>query len=413
MKKNLILAISFLACFIFGQCSDNPSDPGRIDRELTVAEKELIESDNSFGLKLFRRLVEADKESNIFISPLSISMALGMALNGAAGETRLVIQETLELNGLTPEDVNRSYQSLIELLTNLDKAVKFEIANSIWCREGFQVKQEFYDLNRTYFGAEVAELDFNLPSAADIINNWVDNRTHGKISEIVDSPISPLMMMFLINAIYFKGDWTCQFDRDLTRSADFFLVDESKVALEMMNLESDFLYFENDIFQSVDLPYGNGDFSMAIFLPKLNDISADADNLIARFTSENWNVWQDSFDTSTVMLSLPKFELEYEKKLNDILTDMGMGLAFKPYQADFSRISDINDLHISEVKHKTYVKVDEEGTEAAAVTSVGFGTTSVPPGNKIMIVNRPFVLVIKENKSGALLFVGKIVNPTL
>jgi serpin B len=413
MKKNIILAVFFLAFVIILQCSNNPGDSGRIDRELTIAEKELIESDNLFGLKLFRSLAKADKDFNIFISPLSISMALGMALNGAAGETRQEIQETLELSGMTIEDVNLSYQSLIEFLTNLDDAVKFEIANSIWCREGFQVKQEFYDLNRIYFGAEVAELDFNLPSAADIINNWVDSKTHGKITDIVESPIGPLMMMFLINAIYFKGDWTCQFDKDLTHDTDFSLADGSKVKVEMMALESDFHYYENDMFQEVDLPYGNGDFSMMVFLPRLNDISADASNLISQFTDENWNIWQDNLDSSTVNLYLPKFELEYEKKLKDILTDLGMGIAFVPFQADFSGIADVEDLHISSVIHKTYVKVDEEGTEAAAVTSVGIGNTSIPPESKLMIVNRPFVIVIKENKSGTLLFLGKVENPTL
>ena len=378
-------------------------------RELTTLEKQLVESDNSFGLKLFKEIAKTQVDTNIFISPLSIAMALSMTYNGSAGTTEEAMRNTLEFGNMSFQDINESFKSLIQLLTNLDPKVKFQIANSIWYRLGFSVEQDFLDVNKTYFDAEVRDLDFSSPTAPDIINAWVDENTNGKIKEIIDR-INPLVVMYLINAIYFKGTWTYEFDKDLTTDDIFTKTDSSQVPCRMMNQEGNFSYLENTDFQAVDLPYGDGKFSMTILLPKPGK---SIDEFIAEITTENWIQWTNAFTENAGKLYMPKFKLEYEIKLNKSLSNMGMGIAFDIRQADFSRINPNEDLFISEVKHKTFVEVDEEGTEAAAVTSVEISLTMTDPTGFIMVVNRPFVFIIRENHSNTILFMGKVVEPVL
>jgi len=409
MKKLNFILIALMG-FVFTQCAhNNPIAPEA--RELTKLEKSLVASDNKFGLKLFKEINKAEQDKNIFISPLSISMALGMTLNGANGETQAAMEQTLELAGLTTDEINRSYQSLIKLLTNLDRKVIFKIANSIWYRQGWTFEEAFINLNKTYFDALVQSLDFDDPNAASIINKWVKDNTNGLIEEIVEPPINPLTVMFLINAIYFKGTWTYEFDKELTQDDLFTRLDGSQRTVPMMKLNGDLQYFENELFQAVDLPYGNELFSMTILLPRQG---VDVNNLVSQFSRDNWEQWIGSFSEEPVDLCLPKFRLEYETKLNDVLKSLGMAVAFEPYQADFSGMyTGPENLFISKVKHKTFVEVDEEGTEAAAVTSVEVTDTSAGPKGIVMKVDQPFVLVIRENKSQTLLFMGKIVEPIL
>jgi serine protease inhibitor len=411
MSKIMNLLWVILICILIPQCSNNPTANDReVSRELTASEKSLVQSDNKFGLKLFREIISEEKDKNVFISPLSVSMALGMTYNGSGGTTREAMQKTLELSGLTIEEVNKSYKSLLELLSQLDPKVRFQIANSIWCRKGMPFKQESIDLNKTYFDARVSELDFDDPGASGIINGWVDEKTNGKIKKIVEPPIDPSMVMFLINAIYFKGIWTYEFDQSLTTDADFFSPDGSRKPCKLMRREDDFLYFENSSFQAIDLPYGDGDFSMMVFLPRMQ---TDIDSLIAEFNQKNWDEWIGSFSRQKGKLELPKFTLKYELKLNDVLKTLGMEIAFNPQQADFTNMyQGPQNLVISEVKHKTFVEVNEEGTEAAAVTSVGIAITSVEPTGFWMRLDRPFVFAIRENKSQTILFIGKIMEPT-
>jgi len=404
-KLRLLLVILAVSLFL-PQCSKNSVSPvNPSSRELTQVEKTLVEADNRFGLKLFREMVAEEKDSNVFISPLSVSMALGMTYNGANGETRTAMQNALDLSGLTIQEVNESYKSLMELLTGLDSKVQFKIANSIWYDRGWTFEDAFLNLCKEYFDALVTGLDFAHPDAAETINAWVDQNTNGKIKEIVDDPISPNLVMFLINAIYFKGSWTYQFDKDMTRDDEFTLPDGAKKPCKMMMLEGDFQYFWNVGFEAIDLPYGDGKFSMTIFLP---NPEADIDSLIGEFTPENWDKWISSYSERTVELLFPRFKLECEFGLNQVLKAMGMGIAFDPYRADFTNMSKPGGIWIDTVKHKTYVEVNEEGTEAAAVTSVGMENTSLPP---TMRVDRPFVFAIRENHSHTILFIGKIVEP--
>ncbi|MBC8236461.1 serpin family protein [bacterium] len=414
MSKTLSFTFTICTCFLFTQCVNNPilSD-SRDPSQLTLAERGLVGSDNKFGFKLFKEISREEQNENIFISPLSVAMALGMTYNGADGSTQKAMQETLELSGLTLQEINESYKSLIELLTNLDPKVKFQIANSIWYRELFPVGNEFIDINKTYFDAEVSGLDFSAPNASNIINGWVDEKTNGKIKKIVDDPINPLTMMFLINAIYFKGIWTYEFDESHTKDDMFTLPDGSKKPCQMMTQEGEFQYFENDDFQAIDLPYGDGDFRMTIFLPS---IEKDVNSLIGELNQENWNRWISSFHKQELTLQLPKFTLEYEVKLNDVLGALGMEIAFNPSLADFTKMYKKEEvganLYISNVKHKTFVKVNEEGTEAAAVTSVEMTLTSVPI-KILMRIDRPFIFAIRESRSGTILFIGKNIEPTL
>ena len=220
-------------------CTSGPTEPGEpvLPRVLTSQEEGLITSGNLFGLSLFRAVSAAEGDQNVFISPLSVSMALGMTLNGAEGATRTAMEETLELAGLTEAEINAAYRSLIDLLTGLDPKVVFEIANSIWYREGLPIDPAFVGLNETFFDAVVRELDFSSPEAVPTINGWVDEKTHGKIEEILSGPIDPLVVMYLINAIYFNGDWTWRFDADLTADRPFYLSGGGSVDISLVSVE--------------------------------------------------------------------------------------------------------------------------------------------------------------------------------
>ncbi|HEX7400865.1 MAG TPA: serpin family protein [candidate division Zixibacteria bacterium] len=411
-NKWKIILVPFIT-IIFLYCSKCPTKTveNTPSLDLSAAEKSLLKSDNKFGFKLFQEVVKEEKDKNVFISPLSVSMALGMTYNGANGNTQEAMKNTLELNGLTLQEVNESYQHLIKLFSELDPNVLFQIANSIWYRQGWTFEEEFIQLNKTYFNALVSGLNFDDPHSADVINAWVNENTKGKITEIIIPPIDPSMVMFLINAIYFKGTWTYQFDKSATREWPFLLPDNSTKPCQMMGLESEFPYYENDDFQAVNLPYGKGDYSMIVFLPKWGE---NVDSLIAKLSQENFDLWLSEFHSDSGKVCLPKFTLEYGLKLNDALKALGMSVAFDPGQADFSRMFQGKGLFISDVKHKTFVEVNEEGTEAAAVTSVGIAMSALPPPLPFEIVmDRPFVFLIRENLSGAILFMGKIVEPTL
>lgn len=405
MTKSLTLPIILILAFTSMSCEQSViiEEYPYVLRDLTRPELQLVESDNAFGMNLFKAIVEARADSNVFISPFSIAMALGMTMNGAAGNTYEEMKNTLEFQGLSEDDINGAFRSLIDLFTILDPEVVFEIANSIWVRLGYPVLQDFLDVNQTYFDAEIRELDFSLAEALDIINGWIADQTHGRIEEVLDR-IDPSVVMYLINAIYFKGNWTYRFDESETVDAQFTLPDGSRVPCEMMRMQCDLDYFQGPGFQAVDLPYGNGQFSMTVLLP---DPGTTVDEIAAQITPQTWDQWMGNFEETAVDIGLPRFTLEWEMLLNDILKGLGMTDAFGA-GADFTRINPAGNLYISRVIHKTFVEVNEEGTEAAAVTVVEMREFSTPH----MTMNRPFLFVIRENHSGTLLFMGKLVNPS-
>jgi serpin B len=403
----LLVSLTILSCRDSGT---NPTQD-QIRKDLTAAQKQTITSSNRFGFTLFETMNSANKTDNVLVSPLSVSMALGMTLNGANNATYDSMRHVLGFEDLSNTDINQSYQGIISLLTGLDATVTFSIANSIWYRQGFAVRSDFVSVNKQYFNSEVNSLNFSDPGAANTINNWVNTATHGKIPTIVDPPIPTDAVMFLINAIYFKGTWTHQFDTTKTTKFPFAVPGKSSVTVPMMRQEAKFLYYQSSSLQMVDLPYGKGDYRMTVILPAAG---TDIDTFVGGLNMSDWSTWIAGLDSAKVELSLPRFKFQCDYLLNDALSLMGMGIAFTPYAADFSRISSTSQLYINKVKHKTYIGVSEEGTEAAAVTSVEVYVTAVPPqtGAIIMNVNRPFIFVIRDGQSGTLMFIGKVIDPS-
>jgi serpin B len=308
--------------------------------------------------------------------------------------------------GLTADEINTSYKSLIDALVSVDPKVLLEIANSIWYREGFTVLPEFVTTNQQYYHARVSALDFGDPGAPGVINGWVRDNTHNRIEKIVDA-ISDETVMYLINAIYFKGIWQYEFDIENTAEGPFYLED-GQVSVEMMNQTTTLRHAIHDILSIVELPYGQGNFSMIVLLPQP---AYTTDHIVASLTPENWESWMNSLTDRNLDLRLPKFTFEYKNQLNEELEALGMGVAFSD-MADFSGINGTGGLRISKVLHKSFVEVNEEGTEAAAVTSVEMVNTSYPgPVNTTFYVDRPFLFAIRENSTGTILFIGLVRNP--
>ena len=353
-----------------------------------------------FGFKLLHDLRERESGGNIFISPLSISIALTMTYNGAVGETERAMAEVLEIDGLDLSTINQSNRALRNSLENPDPKVQISIANSIWSRQGVDFNPEFLERNRTFFGAEIASLDFNSPQATATINEWVKTNTNGKIQKIVDR-IDLQTVLFLINAIYFKGNWQDEFNESMTRPGTFYLSNGSEKQVQMMRREGTYPHFRGENFEATSLPYGDGRVGMYIFLPNRD---SNLNKFLGNLNTENWKGWISQFQDRRHEMMLPRFKLEYEVSLNDTLEALGMGIAFGG-GADFSGMGP--SLFISEVRHKTFVEVNEEGTEAAAVTAVGVAD-SVPP---VFRVNRPFFFTIYDAETQTILFMGTVTEP--
>ncbi len=407
MKKTIRILSIVLTIMLLG-CGDRSSVNSPIkDVQISPTEQNILNANNVFGFRLLKTLTKSPVDNNVLISPVSVSMALGMTLNGADGATYDSMQAALGFQNFTPEEVNQSYRHLIELLQSLDSKVVMEIANSIWIRKGFPVESAFKEINQHSFNARITNLDFTLPSAADEINNWVSDKTHERITKIING-ISPAEVMFLINALYFKGIWTYKFDKSKTQEAQFHISANNSMTVDMMTQTNDFQYFTNDIMQVVDLPYGDGDFSMTILLPGNNQT---IDNIIQNLDSQRWNTLISSLSKQEGTLYLPRFEIRYKDFLNSALSSMGMQNAFDSQLANFSRINKDGGLSISQVQHTTFMHVDESGTEAAAVTSIGMQVTSIGGGKFVMRIDHPFLLAIRERTSGANLFLGVIEQP--
>lgn len=406
--KNLISIFLLISLTAFISCNQTENNPvGTSGGNLSVIERSVIASGNSFGFNLFNKINDSEPNKNVFISPFSVSMAFGMVLNGADGPTLDSLKKVLGHEGISMDDINNSYKNISAVLTNLDTKVVFENANSIWYMNDFPVLQEFIDDNINFFNADVSALDFSSPSAVQAINGWVNTKTHTKIPTIIEE-IPAEIVMYLINAIYYKGIWTYQFDPQNTQDASFTCADGSTVSCKLMEQEATFAYYSDAGMQVIDLPYGDRKFSMTVILPSA---STSIDQFASALTQDQWNAIAVKLDSAEVVLSLPKFKLEYKKKLNDELKALGMGLAFSDF-ADFSRISQKYGLKISEVLHKTFLEVNEEGTEAAAVTSIGMQLTGIGgPSKPYMRVDHPFIFAIREHQSGTIIFIGKIVNP--
>ncbi|MDR0699703.1 MAG: serpin family protein [Tannerella sp.] len=397
-----LTVLSFFLCAC--ESNDSPENeklPNAKPIELRLGAK--VDTDNSFAIDLFKATYASSDEANVFVSPLSVSMALNMTLNGAKGETAEQMRTALRASGYSIEEINEYSKSLREALLEVDPSTSLTIANSIWYREGIPVKTDFINVNRDHYNAEIKSLDFNSPNAVKQINNWCAAQTNDKIKEIIDD-IPDNAVMYLINAVYFKGIWVSRFDKKDTQKEDFYPETGSPLEVDMMRQQAKFNYYSDEDGGYLELPYGNNAFSMILALPHEGKTT---DDVLENLSGDYWNDIITHMHGKKVNLRLPRFKTECKYKMQKkILPDMGMIIPFTA-EADFSGINDMS-LCISEVIHKTFVEVNEEGTEAAAVTSVGMIVTA--PGEILpldYIVNKPFLFAIRENSTGIILFIGK------
>ncbi len=380
-------------------------DPGYLASDKKVAE--LIKSDNAFAFDLLEQTDMINGSDNYMISPLSVSMALGMTYNGAENDTKQAFEQTLRLNGMSRYNLNRIHGDLRDFLVRADPKVTLEIANSIWVHDAFTLMKAFRDTNTYYYNAEVTNLDFHSANATEIINNWVLENTHDKIPEILDN-IPSDAVMYLINAIYFKGTWKYAFKEDETGDIPFHYADGSTGNVTAMRINGDFKYYRNDLFNALELPYGDGKFVMDVLLPLESKSVSNVIGWLAGSSDDNW--YNDFYEAKGLAVTLPKFKFEYGTLLNDPLTNMGLGIAFTS-SADFSgMLEEEKNLAISRVIHKTFIDVNEKGTEAAAATAVEITYTSVSEPSSF-IVNRPFLFIIREKSTGAVVFTGCVGRP--
>jgi len=407
-KKNnkilplLIVILLLSAVLVFLVIKLNGVDTGD-----TNEPDEVETMSGDFDTDLFKASFSASKNKNVVVSPFSVKMALSMAAQGANGKT---LEEMNKVIGLD-ETSNEYFRRLIEDAAK-DGDITLNIANSVWLRQGLKFNQEYLDILNQYYMAQASTLDFGNPSSKDTINRWVSEKTNGKIEEIVDE-IKPLDIAFLINAIYFNANWSTPFEEGYTSKKDFTLLDGSKVKADLMSKTAYLLYQENNEFQAVELPYGEDErYVMRVYLPK-EDVKFE--KFVNSIDKEILQQWGENFSSMKGVLELPKFKTEYSSSMKDILISMGIKEAFNPNSADFSKMVTVEgeNVYISKVMHKTYIDVNEKGTEAAAATSVGMSATSGPQPEEMfeMIVDRPFVFTIDDKESGETLFIGAIINP--
>lgn len=407
MKKLLSLILVVLLAGLFSCESTN--DVQKMERkslDLTKVEKDVLGGSTQFGLDLFKAVSKQEIYKNRMISPLSVSLAFGMVINGAENNTLKQIKEYMGYSGLSNDEVNQANLSLISKMANVNKSVVFDIANSVWYRQGFSIKEKFLNDNKYFYNAEISKLDFSNPSSVNTINNWVSGKTNGKIPTIIDD-IDPRSVLFLINALYFKGDWMYIFDETKTKTVPFYNEDKTNAVtdVKMMHLKTNFNNYVDENLVCVDIPYGDSLFSMKVIMP------ADGqsfNNMLYMLDKNYLSKINKEMKLGEIEVGLPRFRVSDNMELQDVLASMGITDAFTD-KADFSKITD-DFIYISKVIHKTYIDVNEKGTEAAAVTAVDFRTTSI---GQNFIFNKPFIFIISAYGYDNVMFIGSIVNPNL
>ncbi|MCF2506640.1 serpin family protein [Dyadobacter sp. CY107] len=404
LKSLLIPGV--VAGAIFGCTNDNPG-PDNAPNPVNPVEipVRISEGTNDFSFNFLHTLQQTQApDGNLFVSPLSLHMALGMLLNGAEQETADEILKALEMEGVSLSDLNNAYKTLINDLPVADAKVNLGLANSLWYKSDFEVKPDFQSVLKNSFNAEATGLPFN-NAAKDKINQWASDKTNGKIKQVIKE-ITPDHVMFLLNALYFKGDWKYQFDAKNTRDETFKLENGSGKPVKMMYAKSSFKNFSAAGYDMVQLPYANGQFNMTLLVPKGENT---VNKMLTDFNSGDWERFRTGTSESNIEVGLPRFTLEYSAQLKQTLEKMGIQKAFTS-AAELGKIHATADLFVDFVKQDAFLGIDEKGTEAAAVTSIGIGVTSVGPNQKI-VCNRPFALIISENTSNTILFMGRINNP--
>ncbi len=416
MKSRKLMMMSLIAALLlaFTACSSPAAIAGNLMADVKAAERPAnpkpptgayTDAVADFSLKL---LVESlGNSGNILVSPASVYLALAMTLNGADGETREAMMAALSSAGLSEELINTASRDWMTLLEQTGDKTELFISNSIWVRDSYPVNTEFLQRNADFFRAGAHTLDFGLPAAVTTINDWVKTATRSKIDKIVED-IDPDVMLYLINAIYFKSDWKNPFAGDSTRDG-LFLAPDGEITVKYMNETASMDLIKKDDIRGIWLPYVDESFGFFAILP---DQDTDVRDWISTLDSDTLSVLIDTRQSTSVTLSLPKFEVSYEDSLINELAKLGMGVAFSG-AADFSRMhaEGISNLFISEVKHKTFCRVDEKGTEAAAVTSVEMRLTSMPVADETLAFDRPFLYGIMDTRTGIPLFLGIMEAP--
>lgn len=408
-NQRLLLFLAASAC-VLNSCEksdsgEQPGDPVEISTE--VYQNEIIDSANRFAFDLFRPVIaDAGQTENIMISPVSVTSALSMTLNGAAGETFEAMRKTLGFEQKTLEQINNTYLKLMTEMIPVDKRVVVEIANSVWVEKRLTVKQPFITELQQSYKAEARSIDVTDPDAVNTVNSWIEDKTHGKITDMLDK-LDPELAMLLINAVYFNGKWRYRFDKAETKEEPFYFTPTSSEPVPMMHLTENLKAIRRDNLTIAEIPYGQGNYTMVVVLPDENVPMVEIANSL---TTSLWKDWMDMLDENThkVELSMPRFKYSYKRLLNDDLEGLGMGIAFSDL-AEFSNISD-QPLKISRVLHQTFIETNEEGTEAAAATVVEIVFTTANPANQPVRVrlDHPFLYFIRETSTGTILFMGRV-----
>jgi serine protease inhibitor len=377
-------------------------------RNAGAGKPELVTASNRFGFALLPQLEEQGRNDNIFYSPLSMTLALSMAYNGARGDTEQAMRRALGLEKLSLEELNQASASLLQELTREDAALKLTIANSLWTHRGVAFNRDFLTRNRKFYRADVSVLNFGDPGSVATINDWVARRTNGKIPVIIDE-LERDDRLVLINAVYFKGAWTFPFAPSQTSYDVFYLPGGAPSQVSMMNKRDDLQCYSGDGVDAAVLPYGSLSAQMELFLPAPGVSITD---FLRKFDHETYLRWKQSFSSGSVTLRLPRVKLQYLADLKPSLRRLGMDVALTR-AADFEGMTSVEKLFISKVSHKAALELDEKGTEAAAVTGiVGKATSGGPPPRPCtLIANRPFIVVITDRMSNAILFMGVVTNP--
>jgi serpin B len=371
--------------------------------------EKLASANASFGFGLMKQVVGERPNENVFISPYSVSAALQMVWQGAGGQTKAEMEQVLALSNFKAEAAASAYKELDNAIKSAASKVALNVANSIWYAPNIELKPQFVSINQNFYGAKLSALDFTDPRSAGVVNSWVSEATHGKISKIVEPPLSAMTGLILANAIYFKGNWEHKFDNNATKDGPFHLRDGGQKQARMMRQSRKFSYQEGGGFQAIRLPYVGERLGMLVFLPATN---SSPNKFLADLSGDGWREKiMPKFREREGTIVLPRFKLEYKADLVRSLKAMGMQQAFTA-GANFSAISSAQ-AYISGVDHASFVEVNEEGTEAAASTQVTVALTSaMPTVNPFqMIVERPFFFALEDRLTHALLFMGVINDP--
>jgi serpin B len=407
LKSLILIGLLFGGCSLFTDepaKSTLPDTPKKI--ELPAISSSIVPEANAFGIDLFTRTA-AEDHKNLMLSPLSASVALTMLMNGTDGATYSQIRDML---GYSSEHditaINQLYKELVPQLVDADTKVRLAIANAIFYRNEFDVKSSFLSTMKDEFDATIGKLDFSSPSALSTINGWASANTNKRIPKVMDE-LDPNLVMLLMNALYFKGDWTNPFDASKTSNQTFTKADGTSIQVPTMSGDVGGIATYTDRFSALELPYGRKNYSMVLIRP-----NGSLSEFMPTFNGNTWSTLTSALDAgewTTQPVRLPLFSFEYEKILNDPLQAMGMQDAYQCGVADFTPLAvDPRDLCVSFVKQNTFVEVNEKGTEAAAVTTIGIIRTSVPVPFSL---DKPFIFAIRERTTNTLLFIGQVLEP--